>query len=336
MQRKTLLLLVVTTALTGLLVGALARGAGPGVRDRARHDDEGELARSYAYAIDTTSKAAVNDGYLERWVPAGRTGSGWTGSASGCHKGSISSSYVARLAAAVNFARALNRLDPVSVVADRYSSSSSYSTQAGALLMHANDSLSHDPPSSWRCWSRPAAVAAHESNLSLVFDRALTAGGALDLYLDDRTHTGVGHRRWLIAPRVRTFYVGATSRANVLMPVLASAGTTRANPPFTSWPSRGWFPTPLEPYGRWSWSTWDQRADLSHVRVRVWAGDQEVSVRQYAVQAGYGQPTVVWQLPSGPARTGSWTVRIAGVRSASGTLRPPTTYTVRLFTPWAG
>lgn len=328
MHRKTLLLILVIAASVVLVVGVLSRGP-------ARAPGKGSLASS-TYAIDTTSRTAVNHAFQTRWLPAMNAGPGWTGSVSGCRKGSVASSYVTRLGNALNFARALNKVDPIWVGADRYSSSSSYSTQAGALLMHANQKLSHDPPSSWTCWTRPADEAAHLSNLCLTIGDTLSAGRAVERYLDDSgsSNSAVGHRRWLLAPRVRAFYAGATPNANLLMPVLASSSTPRTNPAFTAWPSQGWFPTQLEPAGRWSWSSREPNADLSGARVQVWSGSTPVAVRQYAAHNGYGQPTLVWQLPSTPARVGNWTVQVSGVRSSTGVLRPATRYAVRLFTSW--
>ena len=39
--------------------------------------------------------------------------------------------------------------------------------QAAALLMAANQQLSHSPPASWRCFSADAAASAGRSNLML-------------------------------------------------------------------------------------------------------------------------------------------------------------------------
>jgi hypothetical protein len=118
------------------------------------------------------------------------------------------------------------------------------------------------------------------------------------------------------------------------MPVLASPTTARRNPAFTSWPTAGHFPTQLDPAGRWSWSSRESRADLSGARVRVWKDGKALSVRQYGVKPGYGQPTLVWQMPAESRRTGVYTVTVSGVRSASGVLRPATTYRVRGFVSW--
>lgn len=325
---------LVVLAVTGLLAAVAAASLLPA--DRPAPDDTGVLIATAPYSIDTNSKAAVNRAFRTRWLPAMGAGPGWTGSVSGCRKGAISDAYVRRLATALNFVRALNRLDPVAVGRDRYSSGSSYSTQAAALMMRANRTVSHYPPSTWRCYTRAGAAGATRSLLSITFDGTWTAGRALHGYLVDGgpANVAVGHRRWLTTPWAKTYYVGATTNTSTVMPVLVSTSTRRRNPAFTSWPTPGYFPTQLDPGGRWSWSSRESRADLSRARVRVVKDGRALAVRQYAPRNGYGQPTLVWQMPAEARRTGVYTITVSGVRSANGTLRAATTYRVRGFVSW--
>ncbi len=329
MRKQPLVALAVTA-----LVAAVAAASLPTARTAS--DDAGVLIATAPYGVDTNSKAAVNRAFRTRWLPATGAAPGWTGSVPGCRKGTVSDTYVHRLATALNFVRALNRLDPVAVGRDRYSASSAYSTQATALMMRANRSMSHHPPSSWACYSKPGAAGAARSLLGMSFDGPWTAGRALGVYLADSgpANVGVGHRRWLTTPWAKTFYVGATTNTSALLPVLVATSTRRRNPAFTSWPTAGYFPTQLDPAGRWSWSSRESRADLSRARVRVWKDGRALAVRQYAVRNGYGQPTLVWQMPAEPRRTGVYTVTVSGVRSAGGALRPATTYRVRGFVSW--
>lgn len=320
MQRRFPILVGATVLVLAAVLLLVPRG-GPEHR-------RGRLAAS-SIAIDTTSRTAVEEAFRTRWLPVMRAIPSWTGSVAGCRKGTISASYLQRTWQALNFVRALDRLDPAAVVADRYSTASTYSTQATALLMRANGALSHEPPPTWRCWTRPGARGAALSNLSLTSGSLWTAGNALAAYLGDGgANTAVGHRRWLLDPWTRTAYVGATSTSNALFCALASSSTTRANPAFTSWPSAGWFPVQLDPGGRWSWSSRDPHADLSHAHVTVSKEGRVLAVHQYAPQSGYGQPTLVWQMPRESRRTGSYAVTVWGVRTASGARRAPTTYRV--------
>lgn len=327
----------VAGVVVALVVVAVASGPPGPTRPADRDEGRGVLSATSTYAIDRTSRSAVNHAYQTRWRPALGAGPGWSGSVAGCRKGAVGDAYLARLTRAVNFVRALNKLDPVWVARDRAGSSSSYSIQATALMMTANRSLSHNPPSSWRCWSRAGATGASRSLLSLRFDVPWTAGRALRAYLDDpgAANVAVGHRRWLTTPWAKAYYLGGTSSSNALMPVLVPSSTSRKNPPFTSWPTPGWFPVQLDPAGRWSWSSREGRADLSRARVQVWKDGRALAVRQHPVRNGYGQPTLVWQMPAESRRDGVYTVRISGVRSATGVLRAATTYRVRGFVAWA-
>lgn len=330
MRQQPLVALAATALVTAVAAASLLPTG------RTAPDDTGVLIATAPYRIDTTSKTAVNRAFRTRWLPAAGAAPGWTGSVPACRKGTVSDTYVRRLATALNFVRALNRLDPVAVGRDRPSSGSAYSTQETALMMHANRTVSHHPSSSWACYSRTGAAGAARSLLSISFDGPWTAGRALGAYLADSgpANVAVGHRRWLTTPWAKTVYVGATTNTSALLPVLVATSTRRRNPAFTSWPTAGYFPTQLDPAGRWSWSSRESRADLSRARVRVWKNGRALAVRQHAVRNGYGQPTLVWQMPAESRRTGVYTVTVSGVRSAGGALRPATTYRVRAFLSW--
>lgn len=282
----------------------------------------------YAGAIDTSNRAAVNNGYWSDFVSGIDTPIGWTGSVSGCQKGTSSSASRGATLRALNFVRRLAGLAPVT-----FTSTLNGHAQAAALIMAANNQLDHNPPSSWRCYSRTGASTAARSNLALSYPD-ITSGRIVQMYMDDAgtTNRAVGHRRWVLNPFATAMGTGSTGTANALQ-VIGPSSRTRPNPAYVGWPTAGWFPATMEPQGRWSLSAGNSRASFRYASVHVYRGTRQLTVHRFAVENGYAQPTVVWQMPSGFSRTGSYRVVVRGIRHPHTTKRFRTSYTVSFFKP---
>lgn len=282
-------------------------------------------------AIDTTSKAAVNAAYWTKYAPKQTLSIDWLlGSILGCVPGVTSSATNQATLSSLNFVRSLAGLAPVT-----FSSTMNSSAQRAALIMAANEALSHNPSSSWKCWSSTGAAAAAKSNLALSYP-SLKAGRIVELYMDDpgSSNTSVGHRRWLLNPFTTTMGSGSTPTANAIT-VVGPTNAARPNPKWVSWPTAGYFPNPMEPNGRWSLSSGYKDVSFRYASVSVYKSDgTKVSgVRKYTPHGGYAQPTLVWQMPSSFPKSATYSVVVTGIKKAgySGSLK--STYKVRLFTP---
>jgi uncharacterized protein YkwD len=279
-------------------------------------------------AVNTASLSAVNSAYWSRYAVTQSRPTGWVGgSLSGCLAGTSTSSSAATLSA-LNYVRSLAGLAPVSL-----SSTLSAGAQRAALMMSANGALSHNPSTSWKCYSRAGAEAAGKSNLLLAYP-SVKAGQIVDLYMDDpgASNKAVGHRRWLLNPFSTVVGTGSTDTANALT-VIGPTSRSRPNPRYVGWPTAGYFPNAMEPDGRWSLSAGNKRTNFGKARVRVFRGTTSVPVRKYTVHNGYAQPTVVWQMPSGFSKTGTYRVVVKNIRKRGSTKRYKHSYMVRLFTP---
>ena len=282
-------------------------------------------------SIPVTHRAAVDTAYARAFASGLELGTGWTGSEAGCRAGTTSAASATATLRAVNFVRSMSGLAPV-----RLSATLNVRSQRTALMMSANRTLSHTPSRSWRCWSPSGAANAARSNLALSYP-SITSAGLVELYMRDpgADNGAVGHRRWLLNPSTTTMGTGSTDTANA-MTVIGSTANGRPNPTWVSWPTAGWFPSPLEPGGRWSLSAGDSRMDFRHATVRVTRNGRAVGVRKLGVHNGYGRPTLVWQLPATTASSGTFTVTVSGARVPGSRASFGRTYTVRLFTPTDG
>ncbi|MCX6397144.1 MAG: CAP domain-containing protein [Propionibacteriales bacterium] len=283
----------------------------------------------WSRAIDTSSKSAVNAAYVTTYAPRLTQLIDWLGgSVLGCLPGLSSASSNAGTLSSLNFVRSMAGLGPVS-----FSSALNSSAQRAALIMEANDALSHSPSSGWKCWTSTGAASAGRSNLAIAYP-SIKAGQVIDLYMDDpgASNTAAGHRRWILNPFSTVMGTGSTRTANALT-VIGPTNAYRPNPRWVGWPTAGYFPNKLEPGGRWSLSCGLKSVSFTYAKVAVYQGTTRIPVKRYAPHTGYGQPTLVWQMPSSFDKTKTYRVVVTGIKKAGLTTPLRTEYSVRLFTP---
>src|SRR6478735_5971472 len=222
-------------------------------------------------SIKVSVMSAVDDAYTRAFDSGLDVETGWTGSDSRCDAGTTSAASRTATLRAVNFVRAMSGLAPVT-----FSPTLNARSQRTALMMSANRSLSHTPPRSWRCWSQAGAANAGRSNLALSYP-SITSAGLVEIYMRDpgSDNGAVGHRRWLLNPFATTMGTGSTDTANA-MTVVGPTAAGRPNPAWVSWPTAGYFPTTLEPGGRWSLSAGNKLMDFRRATVRVYRDGRAV------------------------------------------------------------
>ena len=119
----------------------------------------------------------------------------------GCQAGQLHPAVIASVTNSLNTIRALHKLPPVT-----YSAADEAPAQQAALIMAANNALSHTPPTSWNCYSASGSAGAGSSNLyggyggglSLLSEEQVLAGWMTDV--NNLVLDSVGHRRWLLDP----------------------------------------------------------------------------------------------------------------------------------------
>ncbi len=286
---------------------------------------DGAVAARAAAAIDANDRAAVEAAYLDVYRPAAAVAAPPVDPAlvAACQAGSPSAPLQAATLDLVNYFRAMSQVGPVT-----FDPSLSAKAQQAALMMYANDALDHAPPTSWDCYSAEGADAAGSSNLA----RGYSGADVVQAYMDDpgATNTGAGHRYWLQRPTTQTMGNGMVGDANALWVFGAEAPTT--GPTYTTWPSAGFFPAPLEPNGRWSFTPWDPAHDLSLAPVSVTdETDADVPVTVHPREA-WG--SLVFELGDLPDLTGAddrYTVTINDILHGTEVLQHQ--YSVTLFDP---
>lgn len=282
----------------------------------------------WASSVNTSSKAAVDAAYVQNHVSGLSVRTGWTGSNSSCTTGTSSATSRAATLRSLNYARSMAGLAPVS-----FSSTLNSRSQRTALIMSANRSLSHNPPSYWRCWNSTGATNAGVSNLALTYP-SISSSGVVAQYLTDSgsNNRSAGHRRWLLNPFSTEMGSASTDYSNAIA-VIGPTSSTRPNPAWVAWPTAGYFPSPLEPAGRWSLSSGNRAINFTYATVRVYRDGTLLKTVKNPVASGYAMPTLVWEVPTSLARSGTFRVEVSGIRKSGTTQRYSHAYYVKMFAP---
>jgi uncharacterized protein YkwD len=296
--------------------------------------------------INPQTRANVVQMYNSVYVTTESVPIGWTGTISPCSPGATSVAYRDATLDRVNFFRALAGL-PGNVT---FNAAWDSTGQQTALIMAANNSLSHSPPTTWTCYTAAGAAGAGESNIALGFGGTSTGAGpkAMKLYMDDfgAPNYFVGHRRWILYPpqaNMGSGSVGVSPSANALR-VFGSgvAGSRPATPNGVAWPSMGYFPYQLLPwggpvgenFGRWSYSRNGANFAAATVSVSVNGGAPTSPTVVSRTDNGYGDNTIVWQMNVAPNNPGLDTLYRVTVSGMSGTGIPASvTYDVTVIDP---
>jgi hypothetical protein len=156
----------------------------------------------------------------------------WSGAVMGCTAGTLSDAGKDNALKLINLYRFLTDLPPVT-----RDPAKDQSSQECALMMDANNQLSHSPPTGWACYSMNGATAAGRANICT--SRAVRC---IDLYMSDfGNETTIGHRRWFLSNQLGPVGIGGTTGGSCHH-VIGGSGT--ATKPWLAYPPPG--PVPLE------------------------------------------------------------------------------------------
>lgn len=279
-------------------------------------------------ALDTQDRWAVVDLFFDYYLPSEGTAHGWTGNVASCVAGDVNASYNAATLQRINYYRAMAGL-PGDVVLD---ATKNAKCQDAALMMSANGALSHDPPPTWTCYTSDGDQAAGSSNLAAGF---ASGWSAIDGYMADWNQPEVGHRRWLLYPRLASSGLGATFGGTwngYAMWVIGDWGTRPASPEWVAWPPAGFVPYQVV-YDLWSFTM--SGGDFSNASVTVTRDGSPVHSNEFVLTPGYGDPGLSWsvdEFPSSPPPVDRvYTVTVSNV--LVGGTPQQFVYQVRVFSP---
>ncbi len=238
--------------------------------------------------LDGTARSSAKKLYEDYYLASASDVSdvAWTGDEPSCNAGAVPQNtkdkIFMRLAYFRKAAGLNNEIAEEAVKSEK--------AQRAALMMHSNGTLNHFPPNSWKCFSESGKQAAGNSLLT-----STNNASAIDSYIRDYgiENGPVGHRRWLLWPRLQEMGIGNTDRYSALW-VLGNPGTSPVDAPeFIAWPPKGFVPKQVV-YPRWSFSI--AKADFSKTKVTMkYKNGTSISIEKEELTGIYGDNTIVWK-----------------------------------------
>jgi hypothetical protein len=283
-------------------------------------------------SIDPQNRYQIGKLFQDNYAAQAAVPIGWTGNVANCNAGTTTQAYRQAAIDRVNLYRAIAGL-PGNIVLT--GGTPATNTQAAALMFSANQSLSHEPPNTWTCWTQAGYDGASSSNIGLSWGAGLAAGpNAVNGYMDDDGSNNyfAGHRRWVLYPPQTAMDSGSipwnadpVQYASNALYVFGPAGTRPSMPDGVAWPARGYMPDMLLPYSSHRWSLSIQNADFDAATVQMWKNGVALPdpTLEPIMYNGQGQPgmsyigdnTIVW---------------VADGVDYSGAVQPDITYHVKV------
>ncbi|NAS10804.1 CAP domain-containing protein [Poritiphilus flavus] len=259
--------------------------------------------------VDNTARLSAKTLYEDLYLASQTTptDTAWNGDEPGCDPGEVPQATKDKIFMRLSYFRNAAGLN--NTISEN--ATKSMKAQHAALMMDANNQLEHNPPNSWKCYTSDGDEGAGNSLLTLTRNAE-----AITSYVRDQgaNNGPVGHRRWLLWPRLAEIGIGNTDQANAIW-VLGNAGTPPGDAPeFIAWPPEGYVPDAVV-YPRWSFSIAGADFSTASVSVRDLNGNN-ISLQVEALSTVYGDPTIVW-VPDGidlnSEEDRAYTVSISGV-----------------------
>jgi len=228
--------------------------------------------------------------YLDNYIGSENPDCGWTGDATTCDPGTISSASYDKVIQRVNYFRRLCGLSDNITLKAQYNEK----CQIAALMFRANNTISHYPPTTWACYDPDGDEAAGKSNIAIGFHTS----AAVTAYIDDfgAHNISVGHRRWILYTKANAMGEGSTINTEALWVFDHLSQAPDGTPDWVSYPSKGYFPAPLV-FDRWSFMMPGATFGSTDVTMKD-ANGNNVSLNvidRYTGGGLAGDPAIVWE-----------------------------------------
>lgn len=245
--------------------------------------------------VDVESRWQVRDFYRYVYFYGSTAQMEWTGSYTTGAAGTVSESWLEATRTRVNFYRAMAGLEADISFNPIWNAQS----QESALMMSANNALSHTPPNNWIFWTADGYEAANKGNLAI----GSAGPAAITGYMIDygASNAAVGHRRWILLPQTKVMGSGdvpgwsqsGLAAANTLWVQDTFGARPVVRDHFVAWPPPGQVPVDLV-WARWSLSL--RGADFRNATVTMLRNGQNVALSYDMRGSGTGFPeaSIVW------------------------------------------
>lgn len=231
----------------------------------------------------------------ERWQQATAISAGDSSAqVSSCEPGSYSTVGKKGTLDRINALRFFAGLEPVVE-----NSGYSQGAQACALIMDAENRLSHTPDETWDCYSDVGADGAGHSNIS-----TQPSIPSVMAYMEDagaNNYAALGHRRWILDSRMTQVGMGSTADYSCLW-VVPEGGAGQPSADYVAWPPGGEVPFSALGYGNiddTGWSLQSSTFNIGNGIITVSSEGVALPVQTRVLSQGAGDFYAIGWIPSG-------------------------------------
>lgn len=229
---------------------------------------------------------------------------------SNCDGGSLSAYAQNRFVSRLNYYRRLAGVYDSCVLSQALNAKA----QQTAHFMHINNTLTHQPNASMKCYKAVVAETAGKSNLSLGYGFQEALNG--QMAENEGSNAAAGHRRWILNPKNHVFGFGSTDRAMCLYVIDTGEPSyddyMSVDTNYVAWPAAGYFPKDLI-FRRWSFSL--DKADFTNAQVSVSLNGKSLRLSKEKPAIGYALNTLVWNMDEAIQANQAYTVKISKVKA---------------------
>ena len=312
---------------------AAAQAAAEAEAAQQQEESNSDACPSSSEGLDAAARAEARTDYIDNYLGSAVSDPQWSGSNSSCDHGSVPDEVHNKVIQRINYIRRLVGLNDNCTLERSWD----VGMQKCVLLMDANNNLSHNPSSSWSCYSDSGRSVAQVSNLS----QGNHSVNAVMSQIRDRgnNNKSVGHRRWILFSRQLKFAHGSTDNFQALAVINLDFGNSNY-PGYYGYPAEGYMPQNIV-YDRWSFSIPGSGSDLQGDRIgfnnaevtMTGPNGENIELTVIDRNTTTADKTIVWE-PRGVNRSSDcdkpYTVTISGVEGAA---ESSYTYTTILFNP---
>lgn len=238
------------------------------------------------------AKEATIKLYNSLYVSSEVDGIVWNGSLQNCNSGSLPNSIYAKVQNRINFFRLVNGLNKV-----QNSGQLNKDAQSAALLVKANNQLTHNPESSMTCYSISASNGCQKSCLGITDWANYRNTAFITGFISDfgASNYFVGHRRWLLYSKLSEFGYGATSSSEAVLTADGVDFDLIPAPGFIAYPWNGFVPVGLI-FPKWSFSIPEGNdVDFSKCAIAMlYENGKKIAIERLDEYKNYLDHTIVW------------------------------------------
>jgi len=216
----------------------------------------------------------------------------WNGNIKKCFCGTLKSDIYQKAQDRINFFRVMNGLTEVKI-----NSKFNKEAQEAALLIKANNQLTHYPNKSMECYTELASNGCKKSCLSLTDYKNFPSTAFITGFIWDfgESNYFVGHRRWILYSRLKEFGYGATNNSEAILTVDGVSYDSIALPEFIAYPWNGYVPFNLI-FPKWSFSIPEtKKVDFKNTIILMTDEiGKEIQIEKLKERKNFLDNTVVW------------------------------------------